>query len=69
MAGLVPAIHVFLGAKTWMPGTRPGMTESADSRRTFTTSPRNAPEALMNLPPKEGVGNAGCPMHPRSRVR
>jgi hypothetical protein len=28
MAGLVPAIHVFdLDAvKTWMPGTRPGMT-------------------------------------------
>jgi hypothetical protein len=28
MAGLVPAIHVFLAqaAKTWMPGTRPGMT-------------------------------------------
>jgi hypothetical protein len=22
----VPAIHVFLAAKTWMPGTRPGMT-------------------------------------------
>src|SRR5712664_3635731 len=38
------------------------------SRHTFTTSPRNAPEALMNLPPKEGVGNAGCPLHPRSRV-
>jgi hypothetical protein len=31
MAGLVPAIHVFLGlneGKTWMPGTRPGMTNS-----------------------------------------
>ena len=28
MAGLVPAIHVFLAAaQTWMPGTRPGMTE------------------------------------------
>ncbi len=28
MAGLVPAIHVFnVGSKTWMPGTRPGMTE------------------------------------------
>jgi mRNA interferase MazF len=30
MAGLVPAIHVFrtcLGNKTWMPGTRPGMTD------------------------------------------
>ena len=27
MAGLDPAIHVFLAvAKTWMPGTRPGMT-------------------------------------------
>ena len=23
----VPAIHAFLGEKTWMPGTRPGMTE------------------------------------------
>jgi hypothetical protein len=32
MAGLVPAIHVFVelnAAKTWMPGTRPGMTGSA----------------------------------------
>jgi hypothetical protein len=28
MAGLVPAIHdLFEGKKTWMPGTRPGMTE------------------------------------------
>jgi hypothetical protein len=29
MAGLVPAIHVFESVevfKTWMPGTRPGMT-------------------------------------------
>jgi hypothetical protein len=33
MAGLVPAIHVFachgekkVKSKTWMPGTRPGMT-------------------------------------------
>jgi hypothetical protein len=28
MAGLVLAIHVFrfAGIKTWMPGTRPGMT-------------------------------------------
>jgi hypothetical protein len=29
MAGLVPAIYVFVAAlKTWMPGTRPGMTEA-----------------------------------------
>src|SRR5689334_13733277 len=26
MAGLVPAIHVFAQKKTWMSGTRPGMT-------------------------------------------
>jgi hypothetical protein len=29
MAGLVPAIHVFnaeMFFRTWMPGTRPGMT-------------------------------------------
>jgi hypothetical protein len=34
MAGLVPAIHVFYlaGVKTWMPGTRPGMTGTAWSR-------------------------------------
>src|SRR5229473_461767 len=38
------------------------------SKHTFTFSPRDAPEALMNLPPKEGVGNAGCPLHPRPRV-
>src|SRR5579883_1957597 len=29
MAGLVPAIHVLLRGKTWMPGTSPGMTELA----------------------------------------
>jgi hypothetical protein len=26
MAGLVPAINAFVRGKTWMPGTRPGMT-------------------------------------------
>jgi hypothetical protein len=32
MAGLVPAIHVFLAAtlvKMWVPGTSPGMTSFA----------------------------------------
>src|SRR5882757_2821856 len=37
-------------------------------KRDFASSRRDAPEALMNLPPKEGVGNAGCPLHPRPRV-
>src|SRR6266481_2708788 len=37
-------------------------------RHTFAASPRNAPEPLINRPPKEGVGNAGCPLHPQRRV-
>jgi glutaconate CoA-transferase, subunit B len=33
MAGLVPAIHAFAASrKTWMPGTRPGMTEEIQFR-------------------------------------
>jgi hypothetical protein len=33
MAGLVPAIHVFASEqlKTWMPGTRPGMTSQSQT--------------------------------------
>ena len=38
------------------------------SKHTFAPSPRHAPEPLINLSPKEGVGNAGCPWHPRPRV-
>ena len=35
-----------------------------------TTSPsrRDAPESIHLFPPKEGVGNAGCPLHPQPRV-
>ena len=40
----------------------------SNSKHASTPSPRDAPEPLMNLPPKEGVGNAGCPWHPRPRV-
>jgi hypothetical protein len=35
MDGLVPAIHVLFDVatkKTWMPGTRPGMTKNPTSR-------------------------------------
>ena len=34
-------------------------------RHTFTPSPRVAPEPLNIFRPLEGVGNAGCPMHPQ----
>src|SRR5712691_9327752 len=36
--------------------------------QTTSSSRREAPEALLYLSPKEGVGNAGCPWHPRPRV-
>jgi hypothetical protein len=41
------------------------MTKNPDVR---SFSRRDAPEAWIYFPPKEGVGNAGCPLHPRSRV-
>src|SRR5260370_40438663 len=38
MAGLVPAIHaLFAEAKTWMPGTRPGMTAERPPPMPFET--------------------------------
>src|SRR5450631_2517475 len=38
-------------------------------KRTFATSRRDAPEAFHEISrPLKGVGNAGCPWHPRPRV-
>src|SRR5258707_15371272 len=39
-----------------------------EPKHMFASSRREGPEPLMNLPPKEGVGNAGCPLPPRPRV-
>jgi len=38
MAGLVPAIHVFVPPKesAWMPGTSPGMTTADGPREIYT---------------------------------
>ena len=73
IAGLDPAIHLLrkmVSRRLMDARVKPGHDECRhlDSRHTFTPSPRHAPEPLMNLPPKEGVGNAGCPLHPRPRV-
>jgi hypothetical protein len=50
MAGLVPAIHVFVrnGRKTWMPGTRPGMTpcELDDIRKTNNSQEGKPPNGV-----------------------
>ena len=37
--------------------------------RTFATPRHTAPELLKIFRPKEGAGNAGCALHPRSRVQ
>src|SRR5436309_751971 len=54
MAGLVPAIHVFLPAdrsKTWMPGTRPGMTvRESISNGAGTGSKVNRPQGWPREP-------------------
>jgi proton-dependent oligopeptide transporter, POT family len=56
MAGLVPAIHAFsvFASKTWMPGTRPGMTNICGSGLVNTT-----PSLIADSPPAELFG------HPR----
>jgi hypothetical protein len=44
----------------------------SNSRHNFATSPRQAPEFCWNVLPSqktEGVGNAGCPIHPQPRVQ
>ena len=44
-----------------------GANDGVNTR--FAFSRRDAPEFCINLPPKEGVGNAGCPLHPQPRVQ
>src|ERR1700737_3329665 len=63
MAGLDPAIHVFLAlnlAKTWMPGTSPGMTRFVASvipLAAFPVSLRMRPMAWHRLPkPASRIG-------------
>jgi hypothetical protein len=38
-------------------------------RYTFAISRRDTPEVCHLFRPREGVGNAGCPVHPQPRVR
>ena len=77
MPGLVPGIHVLTASvdKKGVDGRdKPGHDEDLSKRnyrfnfqrayfkREFTTSPRNAPEPLMKLPPKRawGTPDAQC---------
>jgi hypothetical protein len=76
ITGLDPVIHLRTKAYCedgWMPGSSPGMTSAfvspTISQTRFTISRREAPEAcILSLAPLEGVGNAGCPLHPQPRV-
>src|SRR6202163_3410355 len=52
-----------------MPGSSPGMTSVClgrhhNSKHTFATSPREAPESLMNLSPERGRGERRMPVAP-----
>jgi hypothetical protein len=75
IAGLDPAIHLLrkmILRRMMDARVKPGHDECRhlDSRHTLATPRREAPEPLINLsPPFEGVGNAGCPLHPRPRVQ
>jgi hypothetical protein len=67
-----PSTSFLLAAKTWMPGTSPGMTNSDITRRYPDAVSRSRgamrPSCAFIFRPNEGVGNAGCPLHPRPRV-
>src|SRR5260370_40499129 len=39
-----------------------------ESRIPLRSRDAERPRRCYYLPPKEGVGNAGCPLHPRPRV-
>src|SRR5450432_2285682 len=56
-----------------MPGSSPGTTSVClrrhlDSRQPYVLAARCARGLHLSLAPNKGVGNAGCPLHPRSRV-
>jgi hypothetical protein len=57
------------GALRSIRGTHPH--PCSNSKHDFTTSRRATPELCIYLSPRktEGVGNAGCPLHPRPRVQ
>ena len=42
---------------------------TANIKHTFAFPRRMAPGFCKNDPPKEGVGNAGCPVHPQPRAQ
>ena len=62
MAGLVPAIHVFLRAetKTWMPGTRPGMTSQRE-QRPHRSNRSCSTTIICDSPSRKGEGSSEEP--------
>jgi hypothetical protein len=57
MAGLVLAIHAFVLAKTWMPGTRPGMTASRSCRYFFLSCASAVlPQTGSSAPLPQAIG-------------
>src|SRR5260370_42446363 len=53
----------------WKNGLLRRFAPRNDGKHNFVSSRRDTPELLINLRPKEGAGNAGCALHPRSRAQ
>jgi hypothetical protein len=49
--------------------TTENVAGSCSAKHTFAFSRREAPEVYKNLSLQEGAGDAGCALHPRSRVQ
>jgi hypothetical protein len=49
MPGLVPGIHAFLVAKTWMAGTSPAMTAESKNKNGAGMTPRRLTEDQSSL--------------------
>src|SRR5450432_4887132 len=47
---------------------KPGHDECVCASTPYVLAARCARGLHLSLAPNEGVGNAGCPLHPRSRV-
>ncbi len=63
MAGLDPAIHVFIGRKSWMPGSRPGMTACLmEAPLSFCQRPTAAPFRQEGRPSSETTPHLALPL-------
>jgi len=70
IASASEAIHGATSKEEWIASSLTLLAMTLrDARHTFAFPRRISPGSCQILPPKEGVGNAGRPVHPQPRVR